>query len=70
MSTDAATRPRNTTTERAIAAATTLAPIAVGTGAPFLDGSAALLTAIGYGSTAGFLAANYMMTSLFFGGGR
>lgn len=60
MSTDAATRPRNTTTERAIAAATTLAPIAVGTGAPFLDGSAALLTAIGYGSTAGFLAANYM----------
>jgi hypothetical protein len=51
---------RPAATERAIAWTTTLAPIAVGTGAPFLDGSAAILGAIGYGGTAGFLAANYM----------
>lgn len=51
---------RPATTERAIAWATSLAPIAVGTTAPLLDGSAAILTAITYGGTAGFLAANYM----------
>lgn len=56
--TTAAARPA--ATERAIAWTTTLAPIAVGTGAPFLDGSAAILGAIGYGGIGGFLAANYM----------
>ncbi|HET6873925.1 MAG TPA: hypothetical protein VFH70_04060, partial [Acidimicrobiales bacterium] len=55
-----ATETRPATTERAIAWTTTLAPIAVGTGAPFLNSSAALLTAIAYGGTAGFLATNYM----------
>ena len=51
---------RPAATERAIAWATTLTPIAVGTAAPFLDGSAAILSAITYGATGGFLAANYM----------
>jgi hypothetical protein len=51
---------RPAATERAIAWTTTLAPIAVGAGAPFLDGSAAILGAITYGGTTGFLAANYM----------
>lgn len=55
-----ATAARPAATERAIAWTTTLAPLAVGTTAPFLDGSAAILGAIGYGGTAGFLAANYM----------
>jgi hypothetical protein len=45
MSTDATTRPRSAATESAIATATTLAPVAVGVLAPFLDGGAtALLT--------------------------
>lgn len=51
---------RPAATERAIAYATTFAPIATGVGTPFLNGSAALLSAIAYGGTAGFLAANYM----------
>lgn len=54
------TTVRPAATERAIAYATITAPIAVGISAPFLDGSAALLGAITYGGTAGFLAANYM----------
>ena len=45
MSTDATTRPHGAATERAIATATTLAPVAVGVLAPYLDGGAtALLT--------------------------
>ncbi|GGS96213.1 type IV secretory system conjugative DNA transfer family protein [Streptomyces violaceus] len=56
-----ATAPaRPAATERAIAWTTTLAPVAVGTAAPFLDGSSAILGAIAYGGTGGFLTANYM----------
>ncbi|MFE6412561.1 type IV secretory system conjugative DNA transfer family protein [Streptomyces sp. NPDC057837] len=55
-----ATPARPAATERAIAWATTLAPITVGTTAPLLDGSATILGAITYGATGGFLAANYM----------
>lgn len=51
---------RPAATERAVAWAESLTPVAVGVGAPFLDGSAAILGAIAYGGTAGFLAANYM----------
>ncbi|WP_042174530.1 type IV secretory system conjugative DNA transfer family protein [Streptomyces sp. NBRC 110035] len=51
---------RPAATERAIAYTTSLAPIAVGTLAPFLEGSAAFTAAIAYGTGAGFLAANYM----------
>ena len=56
--TTAAARPAFT--ERAIAYATITAPLATGIAAPLLDGSAAVLGAITYGATAGFLAANYM----------
>ncbi|WP_446458646.1 hypothetical protein [Streptomyces rochei] len=51
---------RPAATERAIAWTTIAAPISVGITAPLLDGSAAILGAITYGGTAGFLAANYM----------
>ncbi|AKZ60712.1 Cell division FtsK/SpoIIIE (plasmid) [Streptomyces ambofaciens ATCC 23877] len=51
---------RPAATERAIAWTTIAAPIGVGITAPLLDGSAAILGAITYGGTAGFLAANYM----------
>ncbi len=51
---------RPAATERAIAYATITAPLATGITAPLLDGSAAVLGAIIYGATAGFLAANYM----------
>ncbi|MFD8488636.1 type IV secretory system conjugative DNA transfer family protein [Streptomyces sp. NPDC059712] len=55
-----ATVARPASTERVIAWTETLAPIAVGAGAPFLEGSAVVLGAIAYGGTAGFLATNYM----------
>jgi hypothetical protein len=60
MSTNTATSTRSTTTERAIAIATSAAPIATGIVAPLLDGGAAFTAAIAYGGAAGFLAANYM----------
>ncbi|MEU9998118.1 type IV secretory system conjugative DNA transfer family protein [Streptomyces sp. NPDC050848] len=47
-------------TERAVAVATTAAPIVTGILAPLLDGGAAFTAAIAYGATGGFLAANYM----------
>ncbi|MFJ9988547.1 hypothetical protein ACIQUD_31820 [Streptomyces globisporus] len=54
------THARPATTERAIALATTAAPIATGILAPLLDGSAAFTATLTYGAAAGFLAANYM----------
>ncbi|WP_228994407.1 type IV secretory system conjugative DNA transfer family protein [Streptomyces sp. DH8] len=54
------TAARPATTERAIALATTAAPIATGILAPLLDGSAAFTATLAYGAAAGFLAANYM----------
>ncbi|MFG2532724.1 type IV secretory system conjugative DNA transfer family protein [Streptomyces sp. NPDC048516] len=60
MTTPAATTPRATSTERAVAFATTAAPVAVGVLAPFLDGGAAFTAAVAYGGAAGFMAANYM----------
>ncbi|MFF2864522.1 hypothetical protein ACFVSX_32160 [Streptomyces rubiginosohelvolus] len=59
MTTPTATA-RPATTERAIALATTAAPIATGILAPLLDGSAAFTATLTYGAAAGFLAANYM----------
>ncbi|MFD7867329.1 type IV secretory system conjugative DNA transfer family protein [Streptomyces sp. NPDC059783] len=47
-------------TERAVALATTAAPIATGILAPLLDGSAAFTATVTYGVVGGFLAANYM----------
>ncbi|MFJ5294565.1 hypothetical protein [Streptomyces sp. NPDC088348] len=60
MSTTATTTTRAAGTERAIAIATSAAPIATGIVAPFLDGGAAFTAAIAYGGAAGFMAANYM----------
>ncbi|WP_097964973.1 type IV secretory system conjugative DNA transfer family protein [Streptomyces sp. or20] len=60
MTTPAATHTRSATTERAIAIATTAAPIATGVLAPLLDGGAAFTATLAYGGAAGFLAANYM----------
>ncbi|MGV9278072.1 hypothetical protein [Streptomyces griseosporeus] len=60
MTANTAAPTRPATTERAIAWATSLAPIAVGTTAPLLDGGATAAATIAYGATAGFLAANYM----------
>lgn len=58
--TPTATATKTATTERAIAAITSAAPLATGSLAPFLNGSASLTAAIAYGATSGFLAANYM----------
>ncbi|WP_097865798.1 type IV secretory system conjugative DNA transfer family protein [Streptomyces sp. rh34] len=60
MTTPATTTTRSATTERAIAIATTAAPIATGILAPLLDGGAAFTATLAYGGAAGFLAANYM----------
>lgn len=60
MSTPATTTPRAASTERAIALATTVAPVATGILAPFLDGGAAFTATVAYGGAAGFMAANYM----------
>ncbi|MEU7435633.1 DNA translocase FtsK [Streptomyces sioyaensis] len=60
MNTPAATTPRATSTERAVALATTAAPVAVGALAPWLDGGAAFTATLAYGGAAGFMAANYM----------
>jgi len=60
MTTNTATRTASPATERAIAIATTTAPLATGLVAPWLDGGAAFTAALTYGGTAGFLAANYM----------
>ncbi|MFE4915820.1 type IV secretory system conjugative DNA transfer family protein [Streptomyces sp. NPDC056652] len=60
MTTNATTTPRATTTERAVAIATSAAPLATGILAPFLDGGAAFTAAIAYGGAAGFMTANYM----------
>ncbi|GAA0501428.1 type IV secretory system conjugative DNA transfer family protein [Streptomyces olivaceiscleroticus] len=58
------TAPRTAKTgvaaERAVALATTFAPVATGFGVPWLDASAKFLAALGYAGTAGFLAANAM----------
>jgi hypothetical protein len=54
------TQPAASTTERGIAIATSAAPIVIGMGAPFLDGSAAFLTTLAYGATAALTTANYM----------
>ncbi|MFE1767203.1 DNA translocase FtsK [Streptomyces angustmyceticus] len=51
---------RATSTERAVAIATTLTPIAVGALAPLLDGGAAFTATLAYGGAAGYMAANYM----------
>ncbi|MGY5127291.1 helicase HerA-like domain-containing protein [Streptomyces nigrescens] len=59
MTTPAATT-RETSTERAVAAVETAAPIAVGILAPFLDGGAAFTATLAYGGAAGVMAANYM----------
>ncbi|MFC7794611.1 type IV secretory system conjugative DNA transfer family protein [Streptomyces cinereoruber] len=60
MNTPAPTTIRSATTEKTVAALTSAAPIATALIAPFLEGSAAFLTAVAYGGTAGFLAANWM----------
>ncbi|WP_331763102.1 type IV secretory system conjugative DNA transfer family protein (plasmid) [Streptomyces sp. NBC_01369] len=60
MTTPATTTSRAASTERAIALATTAAPIATGIIAPLLDGGAAFTATIAYGTVAGFLAANHM----------
>jgi hypothetical protein len=59
-STNATTTPSATSAERAAAIATTVAPLAVGIVAPFLDGGAAFTAAIAYGGVATFTAMNYM----------
>ncbi|MEV6146417.1 type IV secretory system conjugative DNA transfer family protein [Streptomyces sp. NPDC051992] len=60
MTTPATTTHRAASTERAIALATTAAPIVTGIVAPMLDGGAAFTATIAYGTVAGFLAANHM----------
>ncbi|MFE5828976.1 type IV secretory system conjugative DNA transfer family protein [Streptomyces sp. NPDC056508] len=60
MTSPAPATTRSATTEKTVAALTTAAPIATALAAPFFDGAAAFLTAVAYGGTAGFLAANYM----------
>lgn len=60
MTTNVTASARAASTERAIAIATTVAPVATGVLAPFLDGGAAFTAAITYGGAAGFMAANYM----------
>lgn len=60
VNTTAATTHRAHTAERAIAIATSAAPIVTGIVAPFLDGGAAFTATIAYGGAAGFMAANYM----------
>jgi hypothetical protein len=54
------TQPRAATAERAIALATSAAPIATGILAPLLDGGAAFTATLAYGATSSLLAANYM----------
>ncbi|MFC9497625.1 hypothetical protein [Streptomyces sp. NPDC056982] len=51
---------KKASTERAIAAAATFAPVAAGLTMPLLNDSAAFLATIGYGGTAALLGANYM----------
>ena len=51
---------RNPTTERAIGAATSAAPVITGMIAPFLDGGATIAATLTYAAAAGFTAANYM----------
>jgi hypothetical protein len=53
-------QPAASTTERRIASITSAAPIVIGMGSPFLDGSAAFLTTLAYGSVAALTTANYM----------
>lgn len=60
MSTPTTTTQSASSTERAVAIATSAAPIATGILAPFLDGGAAFTAAIAYGAAGGFMAANYM----------
>jgi hypothetical protein len=60
VSTPATASSRAASAERAIALATSTAPVAVGVLAPFLDHGAAFTAAIAYGGAAGFLSANYM----------
>jgi len=58
MTTATTTRPRRAATERAVATATTLTPVAVGVLAPFLDGSATTLLTGTYLSAAALTTAN------------
>ncbi|OKJ52547.1 type IV secretory system conjugative DNA transfer family protein [Streptomyces sp. CB02261] len=60
MTTPAPATLRSAATERTVALATTLAPIATGIAAPFLDGGAAFTATLAYGAGAGFLATNFM----------
>ena len=60
MTTPATTHTHAASTERAVALATSVVPVAIGVLAPFLDGGAAFTADIAYGVGAGFLAANYM----------
>lgn len=60
MTSNTTATARPAATERAIAYATSAAPITVGILAPLLDGGAAITAGITYGTAAGFLAANYM----------
>lgn len=54
------TTPRAAGTERAIALATSAAPVATGALAPFLASDATTVTGCGYAAVAAFMAANYM----------
>lgn len=58
--TNTVTRAAASSTERGIAIATSLAPLAMGVGIPFLDDSATFLATIAYGSAAALTTANYM----------
>ncbi|WP_435606695.1 type IV secretory system conjugative DNA transfer family protein [Streptomyces ardesiacus] len=58
MTTATTTRPRRAATERAVATATTLTPVAVGVLAPFLDGSATTLLTGTYLAGAALTTAN------------
>lgn len=60
MTTPATTTHNADATERGIAIAQTAAPIVTGILAPMLDGGAAFATAVAYGLSAGYLAANHM----------
>jgi hypothetical protein len=60
VSTNATTTERSATTERAIAAAETVAPVVIGGLAPMLDGSAAFTATMAYGIGAAFVGLNYM----------
>ncbi|MEW1565849.1 type IV secretory system conjugative DNA transfer family protein [Streptomyces sp. NPDC093509] len=55
-----ASRPAATSTERGIAIASSVAPLIMGAGIPYLDASATFLATIGYGGVAALTTTNYM----------